>query len=114
MADAKRDAKDATDSYNSATAALTGYIAGFKEIPLLNQGSEEPDWSTTPIEDLDIEEWIAKAFIKAGVTTAGAVDEAMKKKGLAIITNLGTSQYKAIADALDKVKGEPEKKEEAA
>ncbi len=120
MAEAKRSAKIATENYNAATDDLTCYISGFKEIPLLDQQNdktdEDPDWRAIPIEDLDIEEHISKAFSKAGVTTAGAVDDAMEEKGLTIVANLGTSQYKAINDALDKVCSQPvpEKKEEAA
>ncbi len=116
MAEAKRSAKIATENYNAATDDLTCYISGFKEIPLLDQQGDSADWRTTPVKDLDIEEWIANLLADANVTTAGALDEAWKDRDMASLGKFTADQLNAIGDALDKVMSEPvpEKKEEAA
>ncbi len=74
MVEAKRKAKIATENFNEAIVALPRYVDGFKKMPLLNQTAQ-----ATPVEDLDIEEWIAKAIGKAGIYMAGALDEVMRE-----------------------------------
>ena len=116
MMETKRLAKIAKEDYDAAVENLTSYISGFKEIPLLDQQDDKPIWQATPIEDLDIEEWIAKLLREANVTGAGVLGEAWEEQELAVFGEFNDDQRMAISDALDKVKTKdmPEGKEEAA
>ena len=116
MLETKRLAKIAKENYDAATMDLLSYIAGFKQLPLLDQQDDNPNWRTTPIEDLDIEEWIAKLLADANVATAGALYGVWGEQDLAVFGEFNDDQCKAISDALYKVMSEPEpeKKEEAA
>ena len=113
MEETKRLAKIAKENCDAATMDLLSYIDGFEELPLFGQEKDNPNWRTTPIEDLDIEEWIAKLLIESNVTTVGMLDEEWEEQGLAVFGEFDGDQLKAIGDALDKVRSEPEKKEKA-
>ncbi len=116
MLETKRLAKIAKENYDAATMDLLSYITGFKQLPLLDQQDDSADWRTTPTEDLDIEEWIAKLLADANVATAGALYEVWDGRELAVFGEFNDDQLKAIGDALYKVMSEDvsEKKEQAA